>query len=210
MARVHLIHGFNVSDGGEKSVLQLVPALMTYNLDFVSHNYGWTGPLLLRRKNLQTVAELLPKIEPGDVLIGHSNGCLICWELVDAGAPVSAVVCIQPAMRRDAKWPDHVKVMCLYNKRDVAVAFGRMWGRFATRVRPWKNRHGWGAAGRHGFTLNEPNVLNVETCRYYGKAAACGHSALFRKQKARDFWAEYIARWVKNRILEGERHAVTV
>lgn len=201
MSKVHLIHGFNVSDGGEKSILRLAPHLERLGLPYIAHNYGWVGPLLLRWHNAQTIREIKDSIEPGDVLIGHSNGALICWELVQAGAPVSAVVCIQPAMRRDTLWPEDIDVLCLYNKRDWAVTFGRIWGRFASVARPWKGRHGWGAAGRHGFTAGQKRITNIDTCPLLSCLDACGHSRIFKTPPIR-LWGPRIALWVDQRLRE--------
>lgn len=77
MAKVHLIHGFNVSDGGEKSILRLIPFLEHHGIPYIAHDYGWVGPILLRWRNDKTVQDIKDSIEPGDILIGHSNGALI-------------------------------------------------------------------------------------------------------------------------------------
>lgn len=185
----HLIHGFNVSDGGRGSVRRLARWLP----DPVPHTYGWVFLLRLRWINDRTVEEMLPTIRPGDVLIAHSNGCLIAWRLVMAGAPVAAVVCIQPALRRDTHWPERLPVLCCHNQDDGAVGWGRIWGRFISVANPWRNRHGWGAAGKHGFTAGQALVTNWDT----GDDAipATGHSGIFR-EPALSRWGPKISRWL--------------
>lgn len=188
----HLIHGFNVLDGGKGSIGRLTPWLH----DPVPHSYGWVFLLRLRWINDRTVEQMLPTIQSGDVLIAHSNGALIAWRLVMAGAPVSAVVCIQPALRRDTRWPEWLPVLCLHNDDDWIVSMGRAWGRFVSVANPWRLRHGWGAAGRYGFYAMQPMVENWDTL--HGPFPAAGHSGIFQGC-ALSYWAPKIARWINER-----------
>ncbi|GEK48444.1 hypothetical protein HPA02_27270 [Bisbaumannia pacifica] len=189
----HLIHGFNVSDGGRGSVGRLAPWMPRPR----RHDYGWTFLFRLRWVNENTVDELLPLIAAGDVLVAHSNGCLIAWHLVQRGAPVSAVVCIQPALRRDTEWPEHLPVLCLHNRDDWIVSLGRAWGRFVSVANPFRDLHGWGAAGRHGFASGQPLVTNWDTDRQ--PFPALGHSGAFR-QPALGHWAPLVAAWVNEKV----------
>lgn len=199
--RAHLIHGFNVSDGGKGSVGNLAPALEVAGIEPVLHDYGWVGPLRLRFRNRATGKHLLQVVAPGDVLIGHSNGALLCWQLIEAGAPASAVVTIQPAMRRTAVWRSDVPVLALWNPHDLAVQFGRIWSRLTTaataasllpRLRP----HGWGAAGRYGFTACQPNITQWNTAQPHWRHPVRGHSNVLRSP-AVDVWAPLIAAWLE-------------
>lgn len=185
----HLIHGFNVWDGGKGSIGRLSPWMQ----EPITHDYGWTFLFRLRWVNDRTVERTLPDIKPGDVLVAHSNGCLIAWRLVMAGAPVSAVVCIQPALRRDTRWPDTLPVLCLHNRGDWIVSLGRVWGRFVSAANPWGSRHGWGAAGKHGFTSDQPMVVNWNTGE--SDPPATGHSGVFG-QPALGHWANRIRLWL--------------
>lgn len=184
----HFIHGFNVWDGGEGTLGNIAP----YFDDPVLHDYGWTFLFRLRFTNDRTVERLLKHIEPGDVLVAHSNGCLIAWQLVMAGAPVSAVICIQPALRKDTLWPENLPVLCCHNKKDWIVNLGRVWGRLMSVTQPWRERHGWGAAGRHGFTSRQPRVVNWDTD--VGVYPAQYHSGFFRIP-ARAYWGPLVGDW---------------
>ena len=189
----HLIHGFNVIDGGRGSIGKLARWLP----EPVPHSYGWVFLLRLRWVNDSTVRQMLPTIKPGDVLIAHSNGALIAWRLVMAGAPVSAVVCIQPALRRDTRWPETLPVLCLHNPGDLVVEMGRVWGRFASVSQPWRERHGWGSAGRHGFTSGQPMVEHWDTSK--SRYPVKRHSGVF-KEPALSHWAPWIAQWLKSGV----------
>lgn len=180
MRRVILIHGFNVWDGGAATIDTLAPGLFSQGYRVLTEiaDYGWTGPFCLRRKNELMVSRLMEIIQPGDTLIAHSNGCLLAWMLVEAGAPVSKVICIQPALRKDTLWREDVKVLCIFNNKDWVVRFGaRWWSRFSSVARPWKDRHGWGSAGYHGFTAGQANVTQWNSNR--PPAPVKGHSNLF-------------------------------
>lgn len=190
--RVHLLHGFNVTDGGRGTIDRFGPYFAAEGFELVDHNYGWVGLLGLRSRNTTTVRKIRAAIRPGDIVVAHSNGCLIAWMLAMAGEPLAGVVCIQPALRKDTTWPAHINVLCLNNPDDWVVSLGRMWGRFASVANPWRNRHGWGAAGRSGFIASQSNVTNLNTA--IGPYPATGHSGVF-KSAPLNYWGPKVCEW---------------
>ncbi|MEX1197795.1 MAG: hypothetical protein WEB57_08060 [Pseudohongiellaceae bacterium] len=203
--RVHLVHGFNVSDGGSDTVGKLAPYFALQGFEVVDHDYGWVFLLRLRRRNEKVVRRLEAECQPGDVLIGHSNGALLCWEALHQGCKPSSVICIQPAMRKDTHWPESIPVLCLFNRKDRIVSLGRAWSRFISVANPFRNRHGWGAAGRHGFVVGQPNVRNQDTDQ--PPVPARGHSGIFGIRELLH-WGPRIQRWATHqltRYLEGIR-----
>jgi hypothetical protein len=178
---VHLIHGFNVFDKGRGSINKLRPFLEGAGYDVKTHSYGWVFLLRLRFVNDQFVEKLLEDntVAEGDIIICHSNGALITWRLMEKGIQPSKVLCIQPALRRDTLWNNpETEVYCFYNKKDYIVELGRLWGRFVSVVNPFKNRHGWGSAGRHGFSSLK-NIYNINTGDKDGLCHAEGHGGFF-------------------------------
>lgn len=197
--RVHLIHGFNVSDGGRGSIGRLQEHLRAAGLEPVLHDYGWTGPLRLRLRNRATVRHLLSQIEPGEAVAAHSNGALIVRNIVlEDPYRISAAALIQPCVRRDLIWPAQLQVLCLHNPFDYAVQAGRMWGRLSTTVTPFAP-HGWGAAGYYGFTVQQDNVTCWDTSADYWKVPARGHSTVLRPP-AVDYWGRLVAAWIAETI----------
>lgn len=193
MTKAHFIHGFNVWDGGAASVDKLIPYFQAKCFDIGDHDYGWVGPMLLRSKNDQVVEEIREHVKDGDILIGHSNGCLICWQLVtDCGIKPAAVICIQAALRKDTEWPKGTPVLNLFNKKDKAVSLGRFWARFWSVANPFRDRHGWGAAGRHGFTKAQPMVINWNTDK--PPVRAQGHSGVFETEPLQ-YWGLKSVQW---------------
>lgn len=192
--RVHLFHGFNVWDGGKGTTDRLAPFLKAKGHIVIEQDYGWVGLLGLRFRNRSVVEKAAEQIRSGDVIIAHSNGCLIAWELANMGLPIRAVICIQPALRRDSLWPMTAKVLCLHNDGDIPVRLSRIWGRFVSVANPFRDRHGWGAAGSHGFTSRQPNVENWNTGK--GIAPVRGHSTIFQHE-ALEYWGPQICSWLQ-------------
>lgn len=182
-----LVHGFNVWDGGRASIGRLLPYL---DGDAQMHDYGWTGALGLHWANRRAVKALSRKVRPGDTIVAHSNGCLIAWELAQA-VPLASVVCINPALRRDTRWPVGLPVLCLHNSTDWVVQLGRWWG----RLFPFDGieTQGWGAAGRYGFTAPHLRLLNIDTAMGQWDKPVKGHSGVFGEAA---YWGEIVDRWV--------------
>lgn len=190
---VHLIHGFNVWDGGQGSVGKLRPFIKgTETL----HDYGYTELFMLRCANRRAVTQILAHIKPGDFLVGHSNGGLICWELARIlKDKLGGIVVINPALRRDSLWPHEVPVLCLHNSKDWIVQLGRAWSRLVSMG--GLNFHGWGAAGRYGFdNTNGGRVANFDTAdeEIWGEPVQ-GHSAIF-EDDAVAYWGHIIDQWI--------------
>lgn len=181
-----ITHGFNVSDGGQGSVGRFLP----YIDDARMHTYGWTGLVGLPCANARAVRSMLSVIRPGDSIVAHSNGCLIAWQIAQI-VPLSSVVCINPALRRDTEWPEGLPVLCLHNSTDWVVNLGRVWG----RLFDWDGikTAGWGAAGRHGFDSGQSMVYNWDTSGECWGAPVRGHSGVFDRA---DYWGPIIGRWL--------------
>jgi pimeloyl-ACP methyl ester carboxylesterase len=188
----HLIHGFNVWDGGLDTVGRLTVYIKG---KVILHDYGWTGLLGLACNNRSAVEKIIKAFEPGDSIIAHSNGCLIAWQAVELlGDNVKSVVCINPALRRDAVWHKGVDVMCLHNSTDWVVQLGRMWG----RLFPFDGveAQGWGAAGRYGFTSPHGKLSNWDTAMNYWKEPAKGHSGVF-SVRCLPYWGGLVNQWLQ-------------
>lgn len=186
---VHLIHGFNVSDGGKNTVRKLEPFIPGMEK---AHDYGWTGLLFLKCNNAEAVRQIEAKIQPGDILIGHSNAGLIIWELAQKHADnLAGVILINPALRRDTIWPEGLHVMCLHNSTDWVVQLGRMWARLVSLG--GLRFHGWGAAGRYGFDQKSETLSNWDTASNMWSVRTEGHSGIF-KEPSLSHWGKIIAR----------------
>ena len=194
---IRLVHGFNVWDGGRNTIDRLKPYLPP---PIVEHDYGPVLLLGLRCRNAQTVRDIGQALTPGSVLIGHSNGALICWEVARRYPhKVAGVVTINAAMRRDTQWPSYMPVLNLYNPKDWAVLLGRIWSRLTSLggLTP----HGWGAAGRYGFTADQDHVQNLCTTGAQWEHQASRHSGVFAKDGNARQWGGLVGMWIAT--LEG-------
>lgn len=187
---VHLIHGFNVSDGGKDTIRKMEPFIK--DNDVIAHDYGWTFLFGLRCKNAEAIQQIARRLTPGDVLAGHSNAAWIIWQLTEKYPEIiSGVVVINPALRRDTLWHENIKVMCIYNSTDIIVELGRIWARLVSFGK--LNFHGWGAAGRYGFTQDQPNVTNWDSNDGLISPPVKGHSGIF-KSPAVEIWGELVGK----------------
>jgi len=197
---IRLVHGFNVWDGGASTIDRFKPFLPP---PIVEDDYGWTFLIGVRFRNAEAVERIAREIQPGTVLIGHSNGALICWKVAQlCPDKILGVVTINAALRRDTLWPPGIEVLNLYNPFDLAVLVGRWWSRLVSLggIR----RHGWGAAGRYGFSAGQANVRSVDTSSEVWQVRAARHSGIFSPEAARH-WGRFTGRWVEALILRRER-----
>lgn len=192
---VHLIHGFNVTDGGKGSIRKLGPFISSIT---VPHDYGYAGLITLRCVNAKAVDQITLLIKRGDFLVCHSNGCLIAWHIANKLRwKLGGVVVINAALRRDTQWPSYLPVLCLHNSSDNIVQLGRAWSRLVSLggIHP----HGWGAAGKYGLDAGRiPNnfVENLDTADDWWGYPVKGHSGMFKDKYTAEFWADIINSWM--------------
>jgi len=175
--RVILLHGFNVSDEGERTVGRLQPYFEQAGYVVRRPRYGWLGLLGVRVLNKRFARLLADLAEPGDVVVGHSNGCAIAVEAADLGAPFSQLVLINPALDSDRVFaPQIQRVHIWYSPSDTPVAFARLL--------PW---HAWGDMGAVGYRgPYDPRVSSYNKENGYAISSS-GHSDVFEPNKLKFF-----------------------
>lgn len=151
--RAILIHGFNVADGGASTTGLLRAGLEDLGLEVVEFETHWRPGLLrdllsVRFGNAKRARRLAAIIRPGDLLIGHSNGCALIdqatWLLASSrgwAAPDVAAMYLNPALDVDAPLAPQVKGAWIFH-----TASDKIVG-LASRL--WKSR--WGSMGRDGY-----------------------------------------------------------
>lgn len=195
MKTIHLIHGFNVFDGGKGSIGSLQKYFEDAGYNVVLHNYGWVGIFRLRLVNRKTVRRIMDDIDPNnDIVIGHSNGCLVAWMIAGEGVIIDKLVCIQPALRRDTIFPHTVRhILAFYNKKDIAVFAARVF-RYINPV-SWFNPHQWGMAGKSGFTRKDSRRTQINTMT--DLPVVCKGHTYLGKEPETSCIAETILEWIK-------------
>ncbi len=140
--RILLVHGWNIRDRGERTMGGIRDELAARGFDVVllspGHLRGWRET---RHRSRQLAKTWAVQTKPGDVLVGHSNGCRIAWEMSQhPGCLADLAVWIQPALD-GYLLPGRCIRRCLvlWNRNDRVVWWARLL--------PWSD---WGDMGRRG------------------------------------------------------------
>lgn len=182
MPTVHLVHGFNVSDGGAKTLDKLRPHFEARGFSVVEHDSKWKRGILrdllsVRFGNMKRAESLAQVVQPDDILVGHSNGCAIillaCWSLAQMN-PKDRVQCVwfNPALDSDAPIsPVISNFLVFHTKSDRVVQ--------ASKLLRW---HRWGDMGRVGYRGLEG--AKAQNCPYEVLGMDdLGHSGVFKDEK---------------------------
>lgn len=188
--RVIIVHGIHTNDttGWMRYVEQkfLARGWRTY-----VWTYGYAYALLTRFQNPGRAEKLASIIAPGDIVLGHSNGCCLAWMAGELGAPIGGAILLNPALDSDKLMAPQVPWVNLYtNRYDEAVPWAKV---FAC--------HPWGAQGRDGLSvLDVPRYRVVETSIPRNDAPSVrGHSAMLAAD-ALPAWSQVIINQAEARL----------
>lgn len=188
--KVVLVHGFNVRDGGKRSIDTLAPLIKRsgYEVDVDEADYGFFNLLMVRIASLRArkgvISRLAKAFETADIIITHSNGANFttkALEMLDKKFTGSKLVIhISPALNRDTKIPNAVlHQLVLHTHHDKAVIIASL-----------LLFHPWGSMGAFGYNGKDPRNTN---CRNHDVK---GHSAWFRGVQTLDTWYDCL-RWLR-------------
>lgn len=147
------MHGFNVSDDGANTTGQLAILFRKLkDVEVVEFTPGWRGLLGVRLGNKRRAQNLAKLIRPGDLLVGHSDGCNLldkaCHELSSLGSETVNCIYLNAALDRDTALSKIVsKCLVFHTKSDTTV-----W------VSKWLALHPWGEMGRKGYKAAHPHL----------------------------------------------------
>lgn len=186
--RVILLHGFNVTDEGCATVGKLAPYFEEAGFVVKRPRYGWRGLLGVRFLN-NTFGRLVADLsEPGDIVVGHSNGCAIAANALGHGAIFDQLVLINPALDSDYEFPETVrKIHVWHSPSDAPVRFAKFL--------PW---HAWGDMGAVGHKGDDPRVANYNKETGFIGASSSGHSDVFEDGKIEFFGPAIVSRVTAN------------
>jgi len=144
--RVILVHGYNVRDEGKGSTDGLRSHFEGAGFTVIEFDTGWRGLAGVRWGNAKRARRLARMIRPGDLLVGHSDGCniinLASWHLSGSSLKKpAAVVYLNPALDRDTQLaPQIVGALVFATRTDRIV-----------QIASWLRWHPWGDMGRVGY-----------------------------------------------------------
>lgn len=184
ISRVILVHGFNVSDDGANTTGKLANLFYKrLGVRVIEFTPGWRGLLGVRFGNKRRAQNLANLIQPGDLLIGHSDGCNLidksCHELSSLGSEAVDCVYFNAALDRDTALSKIVrKCLVFHTKSDTTVWLSK-----------WLALHPWGEMGRKGYKAQHPSqhddrYINVsyESMGHHDLE----HSSIFKRVAALD------------------------
>lgn len=197
--RVHVVHGI-MDPVGKSGLLKLVPFLQLAGFDVRVPDYGLITACETRIANPLIWRTLRPYVEPGDLYIGHSNGCALGYDLVLAGFRPAGLVLINPALERRITLPAATWADVYYNGGDDATIAA------VAAARLGLSDSVWGEMGHAGYEGDNPLVTNIDAGKSSPVLAikldtqdlpACsGHSAIFEPGRV-EKWAPYIVGRIK-------------
>jgi hypothetical protein len=189
---IHLIHGIHTE--GDSPVLGLLPYLAS--LDQVKYpDYGYILGVETRIVNPIIVGTLRGYISPGDIIIGHSNGCAVAYDLMRAGAPVKGLVLINAAVEQTIVRSAGVEWIDVYfNSGDEITEAARV-GQKLGIVDPV-----WGEMGHAGYKGSDLEIHNIDCGRTPGMPVVQGHSDFFTPEKLKA-WGPWLEARLKARMM---------
>lgn len=196
--RVHLVHGI-LDPVGHAGLLKLAPYFQQAGFDVRVPDYGLITAIETRIANPLIVRTLEPYVEPGDLYVGHSNGCAIGYDLMNAGARFAGLVLINAALRRDIRLPVPAWADVYYNAGDTATVAA------VAAARLGLSDPVWGDMGHAGYLGADPSITNIDCGKptvmrgTEGLPIVSGHGDIFTAGKV-ESWAPYIVRRVLTHI----------
>lgn len=191
--RCILIHGIHTC-GSDQPPQSLIPYLSP---PVLYPDYGFELALATRILNPMIEGAVSPFIQPDDVLIGHSNGCAIIYDMLKSGVKASGVVFINGALEQLFALPDCVKWCDVYyNSGDTITEAAKVAADLGLVDLCW------GELGHAGYAGSDHRVQNINTGATAGFPQVDGHSAIFSSTNL-PAWGPFIAR----RITQNAAHA---
>lgn len=189
--KIHLIHGIHTE--GVSPVEGLIPYLAEWEVLYP--DYGYILGLETRIVNPLVVGSLQPYIAPDDVLIGHSNGCAIAYDLMMRGVKVAGAVFINAALESNVSRPASCPwIHVYYNPGDQVTEAAQIAQRLGV-VDPV-----WGEMGHIGYTGKDPMIATTNCGASPPLPVVCGHSDFFSPHTSLPGWGIYLANDLRTRL----------
>ena len=191
--RIHAIHGFNVRDRGEGTVLALAAHLLPLirhpqPIQLIPCGFGFRFLVRVRLGTRRRAREIASRIRPGDIVIAHSDGCNIA-DLAAQALPAShkiTLIYVNPALNRTMPLAPSVRRCLVYScPTDLPVRLAR-----------WLPLHRWGDMGAFGPARPDPRYISIPYAAL--GLAPQGHSGVFRHSHPRLTVALDIARRLRS------------
>ncbi len=189
----HLLHG--IHSGGpswlEGLIQYLVPLAVSYP------DYGWILGAETREINPAVVGTLKPYVGPNDVLVCHSNGCAIAYDLMHSGTGTkfAGAVFINAALEQNIVRPPGVGwIDVYYNAGDDITEAAKLGAQLGL------DDPVWGCMGHGGYVGTDAQITNTNCGATAGLPILDGHSDMGTPAKFA-LWGPYVAQLIKSKLL---------
>lgn len=185
--RIVLVHGFNVRDGGARSIDKLAPFLRAagHEVDVDEADYGWFSFLAVRLRKHSAVVRIARALERSDAVVSHSNGSNYedkALRILPDVPQKYRVVRLSPALGSSRGVAENVRRGWVFHTRSDWIVWLSGFLLF----------HPWGRQGWRGYRGEDSRIENVDL-----SDAVDGHSDWFDDEKI-----EFIAGRIL-KLLEG-------
>lgn len=152
MDTCYLIHGIKTLDPNRSSISFLRYMLPGFKV--VMLGYGYVPVLMApfnRIINWLAVRRFIKQVKPGQILIGHSNGCTVAHGM-SMKFYTGGLVLINPALDRNVEFSPFLKFVHVYwSKKDRVT--------WLSKFVPFSK---WGSMGSEGYSGSDPRVKQWE------------------------------------------------
>jgi hypothetical protein len=188
---VHVIHGIHTE--GASVVEGLIPYLAEWPVKYPDYGYilgietRWVNPLIC--------GSLMPYIAPEDIIIGHSNGCAIAYDLMRQGVKVRGAIFINAALESNIIRPAGCPWIHVYSNRGDQITEA---AQIAARL--GITDPVWGEMGHLGYTGTDPMIPNTYCDKQPPLPVVAGHSDFFAPHTNLPAWGAFLAKDLKARL----------
>jgi hypothetical protein len=162
---IHLIHGIHTS--GPSTLSGFIPLLKESRYP----DYGYIYGVETRTINPVIVGTLSPYINPDDVLICHSNGCAIAYDMMLRGVEVKGAIFINAALEQNIVRPAKCPWIDVYfNAGDRITEAAEIAAKLGLSDAVW------GMMGHAGYNGMDKAITNIDCGNTPDMPVLSGHS----------------------------------
>lgn len=213
--RILLVHGI-YSREGESSVWHMkAPLEKATGLPVVVFEYGYEHIIQARFENPAIAKRLAHIMEPGDIVVNHSNGAAVTWLATqNEGARPSGVVMINPALD-EWRMPLCDWAHVYYNAEDEIVwlshlLIGNIWGemgktgfRYLKTTQTLAETECLQFIGADLIHTRVRQVNTIDSADAFQVPAAIGHLAMFQSPCVAP-WGGIVGRRILSEVSRAE------
>lgn len=180
---IHIIHGIHTE--GVSPIEGLIPFLK--DMDVRYPDYGWIYGVETRLFNPVIVGALMPYVAKDDVIIAHSNGCAIAYDMMRRGDGMAGAIFINAALEQNITRPAYVSWIDVYfNQGDEITEVAKLGAKFGITDPVW------GEMGHAGYSGSDNAITNIDCGNISGMPIVNGHSDFFTPGNLAK-WGPYLA-----------------